>query len=150
MEKVVLPNDILLNEVDRLLSEGRDVVMMPKGRSMLPFIRGEVDKVLLRKPSAGALQVGDIVLARLDGSRYILHRVVAIDGTRVIMMGDGNLRGREEVAENEVVGKVVEIITLKGRHRKPTRGWLWRQLLPVRKYLLKIYRKTNKILIHKS
>ena len=60
MGKVVLPNDILLDEVARLLSEGRDVVMTPKGRSMLPFIRGEVDCVVLRQ--LPKVEVGDIVI----------------------------------------------------------------------------------------
>ena len=125
-----------------MLDEGREVLMVPKGRSMLPFIRGEVDKVLLSKPKE--LKVGDIALAWVD-DRYVMHRVIAIDGQKVTLMGDGNLQGREQTTRDQVVGVVVDIITPEGRHHKPTRGWLWRKLLPVRKYLLKVYRKWNKI-----
>lgn len=142
MGKVVLPNDILLDEVARLLSEGRDVVMTPKGRSMLPFIRGEVDCVVLRQ--LPKVEVGDIVLAHF-GNQYVLHRVVAVEDENVVLMGDGNLRGTEVMERKDIVGKVVEIITPTGQHHKPSRGWLWRKLLPIRKYLLKIYRKWNKI-----
>ena len=139
-----VPNEVLLGEVERMLYEGRDVVMIPKGRSMLPFIRGEVDKVLLRQVPQSQLKVGDIVLAHV-GERYVMHRIIALKGDQVTLMGDGNLRGTELAMRNEVVGLVVEIITPEGRHRKPTGGWLWRRLLPIRKYLLKIYRKWNKL-----
>lgn len=139
------PNAVLLAEVERLLAEGREVVLVPKGRSMLPFIRGEADKVLLRKPSVSGLRVGDIVLARSEAGNYIMHRIIAIHDEKVILMGDGNLQGTEEVGREGVVGKVAEIITPTGHRRKPSRAWFWRKLLPIRKYLLKIYRKWNKI-----
>ena len=142
MEKVVLPNDVVLGEVSRLLHEGREVVMTPKGNSMRPFIRGEVDNVRLQP--IGVLKVGDIVLARFNG-RYVLHRIIAIEGDQVTMMGDGNLQGVEEVLKSDVAGVVVEIITPEGKRRKPSSGRIWRKLLPLRKYLLKIYRKWNRI-----
>ena len=138
------PNEVLLGEVDRMLAAGRDVVLVTRGRSMLPFIRGGVDKVLLRKSPESQLKVGDIVLAHIEG-RYVMHRIIALDGERMTLMGDGNLQGKEEGVRSEAVGKVVEIITPTGRHRKPTSGRLWRRLLPIRKYLLKIYRKWHKL-----
>lgn len=142
MGKVVLPNDILLDEVARLLSEGRDVVMTPKGRSMLPFIRGEVDCVVLRQ--LPKVEVGDIVLAHF-GDRYVLHRVIAVEEEDVVLMGDGNLQGVERGKASEVCGTVIEIVRQNGKHCKPSKGRLWRKLLPIRKYLLKIYRKWNKL-----
>lgn len=142
MEKVVLPNNVMLGEVSRLLLEGREVVMTPKGSSMRPFIRGEIDSVRLQRP--GDLKVGDIVLAHLV-CRYVLHRIIAINGDQVTLMGDGNLHGVEQVLKSDVTGVVVEIISPDGKARKPSSGRVWRKLLPVRKYLLKIYRKWNKI-----
>ena len=140
MAKVVLPDGVMLEEVVRLLDEGRDVVFAPKGRSMLPFIRGEEDRVLLRKPDG--IAVGDIVLAKIGG-RYILHRVYVTDGEKITLMGDGNLQGTEQGTIDDVMGKVVEIMTPDGRRHRPSKGWLWRRLLPFRKYLLKVYRKWN-------
>ena len=142
MAKVILPNDLMLGEVSQLLHEGREVVMTPKGNSMRPFSRGEVDNVRLQQPKE--LKVGDIVLARFEG-RYILHRIIGIKGDHVTMMGDGNLQGVEQVLKSDVSGIVVEIITPEGEKRKPARGRIWRLLLPFRKYLLKIYRKWNRI-----
>ena len=142
MGKVVLPNEVMLDEVARLLAEGREVVVTPKGRSMLPFIRGGVDKVVLVKDEK--LRVGDVVLAHFGG-HYVLHRVIGIGGEEVTLMGDGNLCGHEVGVKEEIVGKVVSIITPNGRQHKPGKAWLWRKLLPVRKYLLKFYRKWHKI-----
>ena len=89
MDKRVIPNDVLLPEVAKFLEEGREVVLSPKGNSMLPFIREGKDSVILKKlPTEEA---GDIVLAKLPG-RYVLHRIVDEDGNRLTLMGDGNLR----------------------------------------------------------
>ena len=142
MDKVVLPNDVFLDEVAHLLDEGREVVITPKGRSMLPFIRGEVDQIKLRQPDS--LSVGDIVLAYF-GNRYVLHRIVAIHRDEIVLMGDGNLKGTEQGNRSDVVGKVVEIVTPDHRHHKPGKAWLWRHTLFLRKYQLKVYRKWNRL-----
>ena len=118
MGKVILPNDVMLGEVSRLLHEGREVIMVPKGNSMRPFIRGQIDNVKLQRLED--LKVGDIVLARFEG-RYILHRIIDIKGEHVTMMGDGNLQGVEEVLKSDVSGVVVEVITPEGKSRKPSR-----------------------------
>ena len=138
MDKRTLPNDILLGEVTAALREGRDAIITPTGNSMRPFIRGGVDRVVLSKRET--LAVGDIALACLDG-RYILHRIVALDGDAVTLMGDGNLRGTERGHASDIVGTVTAIIRPDGRRRAPGKGRLWRALLPVRRYLLAIYKR---------
>lgn len=142
MERIVLPNEVLLGEVARLLKEGREVVITPKGRSMLPFIRNEIDRVKLRYPDK--LSVGDIALAHFGGS-YVMHRVIAIKGNEVVLMGDGNLKETEHGDRSDVVGVVVEIISPNDHHHQPGKAWLWRHTLFLRKYLLKVYRKWNKL-----
>lgn len=142
MEKVVLPNEVLMGEIVQLLSEGREVVMTPKGISMLPFIRGEVDRVKLQRPDR--LEVGDIVLAHFGGI-YVIHRIITINGDNVVLMGDGNLH-TEQGKRSDVVGLVTEIIKPNNRQLKPGKAWLWRHTLPLRPYLLKLYKKWNKLI----
>ncbi|MBQ7459541.1 MAG: S24/S26 family peptidase [Bacteroidales bacterium] len=134
MEHRVLPNEILLEEVGALLGEGREVAFTPKGTSMLPFIRGGKDTVTLKKLEQ--VEVGDIVLVRLADERYVLHRVIGIDGDALLLMGDGNVYGTESCTLANVMGTVVLI----NKH-KPSRGRIWRWLKPVRRYLLGIYRR---------
>ncbi len=139
MNKMVVPNEILLEEAADLLARGIEVILMTKGNSMLPFIRGEKDSVNLKKYDA--VQVGDIVLARIAPQRYVLHRIIGIEGDQVTLMGDGNLVGTESCRLSDILGTVREIIRPNGSVKKVTDGAIWRKLLPVRRYLLWIYRR---------
>ena len=136
---MVVPNEILLEEAADLLSKGIEVILMTKGNSMLPFIRGEKDSVNLKKYDT--VKAGDIVLARIAPHRYVLHRVIQVEGDRITLMGDGNLVGTESCRLPDVLGTVQEIIRPDGSTRKVTDGAVWRKLLPVRRYLLAIYRR---------
>ena len=127
--------------LDRL-NEGKTVQLIPQGISMLPFIKGGRDKVLIRKEEK--ITVGDIVLTPYGG-QLILHRVYAIEGTRLILMGDGNLKGNEIVDKSEVWGTVMEIVKPNGCCRKPHKAWLWRHTLPFRRIVLKLRRKWYKL-----
>ena len=129
MDKRIIPNDILLGEVAAVLREGREAVITPTGNSMLPFIRNGKDRVELRR------------MVR-TGGRYILHRIIAIDGEALTLMGDGNLRGTEHCTTADVIGTVTEIIRPDGRRRAPGKGRVWRALRPVRRYILAVYRRT--------
>ncbi|MBQ9411159.1 MAG: S24/S26 family peptidase [Bacteroidales bacterium] len=137
MDKKVVPNTIILEEAGQLLNEGRTVRFTPLGSSMLPFIRGGRDSVVLEKK--GSVEVGDIVLARLPG-RYVLHRVIALDGEKVTLMGDGNIVGTEECTRADIMGTAIEI-GRGNRAVKPGKGKLWRALKPFRRYILAIYRR---------
>jgi len=133
-----LPNEIFIPEIARLVAEGKQVVFTPTGVSMRPFIEGGVDNVTLVQPEA--LQVGDIVLAEIQPQHYVLHRIYALQGDNVTLMGDGNLAGTEHCSLREVLAKVIAIHSPKGRNKPLTRAWLWRHLKHSRRLLLKIYR----------
>lgn len=137
MDKRVLPNEVLLEEAGQLLDEGREVVFTPLGSSMLPFIRGGKDSVTLRKKDTA--EVGDIVLVRLPG-RYVLHRIIALDGEKVTLMGDGNLVGTEACTRADIMGTVM-LIQRGKRSVVPGDGRFWRVLKPFRRYILGIYRR---------
>ena len=134
--------DAFENGLEQRLQEGKMVQFTPQGISMLPFINGGEDRVLVRKE--GKVDVGDIVLVNYRNT-YILHRIYAIEGTTLVLMGDGNLEGNERVEASGVLGTVVGVVSRQGRCRKPGKAWLWRHSLPLRKYLLKLDRKWKKI-----
>ena len=127
-----------------MLNEGREVLFTPSGVSMRPFIEGGRDSVVLRRPEA-PIRRGDILLARYvrpdETETYVLHRVLRVDqdGT-IVLQGDGNMLGEERIQPENVLGIVTRIQWPSG-HRKPMcRGRLWQALMPVRRWLLKIYR----------
>lgn len=138
MDKKVVANEVLLEDAAVLMNEGREVTMKPLGCSMLPFIRGGRDSVRLKKMPDVA--VGDMLLVRLEGPRYVLHRLIAMDGDRLTLMGDGNLAGTETCTKADVLGTVVAI-ERGSRVVKPGNGLWWRRLKPFRRYILAIYRR---------
>ena len=144
MKKIVVPNEALVREMVSLLEDGKEVNFTPKGMSMLPFIRGERDSVLLGKPLD--LRIGDIVLARHSGGSCVLHRITGMNGDNVVLMGDGNIAGREYCSRNDVMAKAIRILR-NGKEIDCTSfshrflSWIWKIMLPVRRYLLAIYRR---------
>ncbi len=138
MNTVQLPNDILFSSAKAFLDEGREVVVRAKGNSMLPFIRSDRDSVVLRK--SDLMEVGDIVLVQLPG-RYVMHRIIRREGDNFTMMGDGNIRGTENFRREDVLGKVIWIVKENGHRVPPGKARIWKVLLPVRRYLLAIYRR---------
>ena len=138
----------MFKEIEQLIKEGKSVIILVKGYSMLPFIIGGVENVELFRVEE-PLKVGDIVLAWVDGNRYVLHRIISIDAEgKIILMGDGNRRGVEHTSVDEVVGIAKYVINSKNKKTYLyTRGRMlgakiWFKLLPVRRWLLAIYRRT--------
>ena len=104
-DRLLLPNASLLGEVENMLADGRSVMLKATGNSMLPFIVGGRDSVLVRRPSGiQALQVWQIALAHLPDSRYVLHRIVRIHGAEIVLMGDGNLKETESCRFPDITG----------------------------------------------
>lgn len=144
--KVTIPNAIMLAEVNNLLQEGHNVVIMTKGNSMLPFIRGEKDSVELRRNVSPA--VGDIALAQIAPGHYVLHRIIVIEGDRVTLKGDGNLRGTENCTLADICGTVEKIVTPSGKEKSCTtpgfarRSRCWNALpYIIRRYTLGLLRR---------
>ncbi|MBO7249102.1 MAG: S24/S26 family peptidase [Bacteroidales bacterium] len=147
-EKLTIPNSLFFAEVESHLSEGRSVVIPVKGYSMLPFIRDGRDSVELVR--CEGLKVGDIALAKLGNGHFVLHRVWEIDGEKVVLMGDGNIAGKEICRCTDIIGIASKIFRGKRVIDCTSAPYLrnvkiWRKLLPIRRYILAIYRRLIKL-----
>ena len=137
----------IIEEAIRLVDEGVSVTLPVNGNSMLPFIIGGKESVILQKPELP--KVGDVVLAWADGYRYVVHCIVRIDGERVTLMGDGNLVGTEHCLLNDIKARVTHVVDAKERTHYLYKGWrkraakMWYWLRPIRRYLLAIYRRVK-------
>ena len=135
----------IIEEACRLVREGVNVTLPVKGRSMLPFIIGGKESVILHRP--GLIDVGDVVLAWVDGCRYVVHRIIRIDGDRITLMGDGNVKGTEHCLLKDVKARVTHVVSADNKKRDLYSRWrvraakLWYWLRPIRRYLLAIYRR---------
>ena len=96
------------NEVFDSLKEdlvlGKEVKFFPNGRSMLPTIVEKRDYLYLSKTS---FKVLDIIFYKVE-DKYLLHRVVKIDGDKIICQGDNNLV-KEVITKDDVIGVVVKL-----------------------------------------
>lgn len=148
-ENVGIDDGVILSEAVRLVNEGIEVIFPVNGRSMRPFIEGGRDSVVLVKP--GEVKMFDVVLARTDTGRFVVHRIVSLDGERVTLMGDGNLCGRETCGVDGVLAKVTHVVRPGGKRisletsRMRLAAKLWVSLLPFRRILLKLYRVVNRL-----
>ncbi len=138
----------IIGEAIRLVDEGVTVTFPVNGYSMIPFIIGGRESVVLSKPKD--IRKGTVVLAWADGCRYVVHRVVDIRGDRVVLMGDGNWRGVEHCPLSDIKAVATHVVGADGSRRSlQSRGSMfaarvWRVLRPVRRWILAIYRRTNK------
>lgn len=150
MPSMEIPNDILLGAAKDAIRDGHTATIMVKGWSMRPFLEHQRDKVLLDNPEGA--KVGDAVLAEIFPGKYFLHRIIEISPNhqdaaldRITLMGDGNIQGTEQCLRKDICGIVTHYIrpgrTIPADNPKFVRRIrLWRKLLPVRRYLLFIYK----------
>jgi hypothetical protein len=143
----IVPNDILLGEIRKLVAEGHPVKFRVRGYSMLPFIVGDRDSVRLVKTNV--YQPKDIVLAEIQPGHYVLHRIVSIAGNQpedsVILMGDANMKEQEHCYINNLAGRVDrifrncnEIDPYSSTERIAV--YCWQLLMPLRRWLIGVYR----------
>ena len=135
---MTMDTGLFMEGVEEFLHEGKEVKMVPKGNSMLPFIKGGRDSVVLTSCDR-PLEVGDIVLAKV-GDRYVMHRLFAVEGDKLTLMGDGNIAGKERCTRADVLALVKEIHKENGKVRIPGKARFWRWLRPVRRYILAFYK----------
>ena len=140
-----MPNDnFIIEEAIRLVDEGVSVTLPVNGWSMLPFIIGGRESVILQKPVE--LKVGDVVLAWVDDGRYVVHRIIRISGDEVTLMGDGNLAGTEHCKLTDVKAKATHVVDAKEHQHYLYTPWrcratkMWWRLRPIRRYILAIYK----------
>ena len=141
-----LPNNDVIAGVITALETVPRVILPVRGISMLPFIIGDLDSVELVKVQS--VEVGDVVLAWINNSRYVVHRIIKIDGDNVQLMGDGNLSANEFCKISDVVAKAEYVVCPNGKRTylyspgQIRASRLWWKIKPLRRYILAIYRRT--------
>lgn len=147
---IEIPNNVLLGAVRDAIREGHTATIVVKGWSMRPFLEHLRDKVILDAP--GEVKEGEAVLAEISPDTFVLHRIIEIKAhgkdqelDEITLMGDGNIRGTEQCLRKDICGRVTHYIrpnrtipasdpTLRKNIQR------WKKLLPIRRYLLVIYK----------
>ena len=139
----------IMEEISRLISEGKTVSITAKGYSMNPFIMHMRDQITLGPWKDEQIRSGAVVLAKDLKGRFIVHRIIRTDGDTITLMGDGNIGLTETAMRQDVIGLMYSV-TKKGRTysvkslRWRLYSWFWKILTPVRRYPLALWRRTHR------
>jgi len=143
-----MTDEQIIKEAVRLVTDGVSVTFPVKGRSMIPFIIGGRESVVLQKP--GNLQRGQIALAQVGPDRYVVHRIIKVDPDRITLMGDGNIRGTESCLPANVLAVATHVVDENGRRRtleskgQMFKAKVWYVIRPFRRIILAALRRTCK------
>ncbi len=145
-QKRIIPNEVLLPEVARLISEGHTVTLIIRGNSMNPFLVDRRDRIVVGPFTETDLQPGAVVLARESLGRIVFHRIIRRNEQELTLLGDGNLKVTEQTNIADVMGIMVAAIRKDKEYPCNGRIWQrysfwWIKMMPIRRWLLAIFRR---------
>lgn len=119
------------------LAAGQSVRFSPRGVSMLPMLRQDVDSVVL-SPLSGRLKKYDLPLYVRDNGKYVLHRIVKVADTYTCM-GDNQFVEETGVRHDQVIAVVTAFYRGDKLHEIDEPGYrlycrLWHCLKPLRRF----------------
>ena len=126
------------------LSKGKTVQFKPKGTSMLPMLRQNIDSVVLA-PLPEKLKKYDLPLYQRDNGKYILHRVIGV-GQTYTCIGDNQYVYETGVRHDQMIGLVTGLYREEEFHS--TSQWshrlyrcLWHHSRPLRAWIRRLQGK---------
>lgn len=137
-----------MQEISRLISEGKSISISAKGYSMNPFIVHMKDQITLGSWTDDQIKKGAVVLVKDVRGCYIIHRIIKREGNVLTLMGDGNI-GIIETAYVEDIIALMHAVIKKGRTYSVNSlswrlySWFWKLLTPVRRYPLAVWRRLH-------
>lgn len=148
MKQKVVPMEELYPILKEQLEAGGQCLLPVTGYSMLPALRQGRDSVILR-PYA-RLKRGDIVLYRRQNGQYVLHRIVRLEGERVLCCGDNQFLA-EYVTPKQILAVVSAIVQNRRQKELRSLSWqlwscLWTALFPVRRPLIQLRRAVGRFM----
>ena len=98
----------LLPVIEEKLSNGGTFMFSPKGESMLPTIRPNIDSVTV-SPVADRLEKYDLPLYRRDNGQFVIHRVISVKKNSYVMCGDNQVIPEYNISDRHIIGIVTSI-----------------------------------------
>lgn len=143
MDKRYIDNQLWLGEITEIVKSGEELSLNITGSSMLPFLKGGRDRVLLSLFTPPA-RTGDILLYQRKSGEYVLHRVVKISEYGLYFAGDIQSVIEGPVSQSDIKaivtaaernGKWIEIGSPEWDFYKDK----WIKTLPYRKYFSRLF-----------
>lgn len=134
-----------------MLEENVDVTITTTGDSMYPLWKNKRDSVVMARCNKFNLKRGDIPLYKRPTGQYVLHRIIRVNKDSYDMCGDAQTLIEYNIPKENIIA-VVKSFTRKGKEYSCNslrfRGYstVWLALLPLRRIILKVYRKLSGII----
>lgn len=138
----------MMEEIRKMISEGKTVTITLKGNSMNPFIVHLRDQMTLGPWKDEDIRKGTVALVRDIYGNHLIHRIIKREGNKVTLLGDGNIGMTETATLDNVIG-IMYALTRKGRTYTPkSLSWriysaIWAILTPIRRYPLGLWRRIH-------
>jgi len=138
---------VSFEEIEAILMEKLEmqaqVSLRVKGGSMFPFFKDNETIVTLEKANL-PLKKRDVILYSTDHGK-VLHRIIRIKDDKLTTCGDA-LTKLETVSVSDIIAKVVRFehnhkTTLAENAPYRFKVWIWNCFRPLRKILLKVFRR---------
>ena len=137
-----------VDRFEQIVDVGERFQLEVSGRSMLPFLGYDGDKIVVRRIADDEDVRGRIVLCRVGDKHYVVHRVISNDGGMITMRGDGRLICDKPMSRKCAIGIVEGVVRKNGKlkscgthyWRFCERLWLWQPMV-VRRCLLGVLRR---------
>lgn len=142
MEKRYIDTELWINELMEIVRSGKTVPLDVTGNSMLPFLKGGRDRVILTAFSSPA-KVGDILLYKRKNGDFVLHRVIDINNDGLFFAGDIHSVIEGPVSESDVIARVTSARRNGQLIRSGSKQWSffekkWIKTLKYRKYFSRL------------
>ena len=102
-----MPLEELWPLIEEVFSAGGRFRLFPRGNSMLPLIRPNIDSVLIERPTE--ISRYDILLYRRQNGQFVLHRLMKIEKDTFTMCGDHQYYLEKGLPRDAVLARVCGI-----------------------------------------
>lgn len=143
---ITINKAIMMEEIRKLISEGKTVTITVKGNSMNPFMVHLRDQMTLGPWKKEDIRRGTVALVKDRTGNHLIHRIMQVRPEGVVLQGDGNVRMVETATWDNIIG-IMHSITRKGRTYTPDNliwriySTIWMALTPLRRWPLGLWRK---------
>lgn len=132
----IVSPELVMEPLLSLLAETAAVPLVISGSSMTPFLAPGRDTVYLSAISE-PLRRGDMVLYRRDNGRYVLHRILRVNGDSYTMVGDAQSVPEPGIRREQILAIVTAVRRKEKLLKKGSFWWVffervWIHMLPLR------------------
>ena len=142
---ITVEKGVIENELARYGS----YASVTRGVSMRPLFKTHRDVVIIMPPPAEFKKYDVVLYTSPSNDKYIMHRVIRVDGDTLIIRGDNTYR-LEYVPRSKIIGILAEFNRRGKHHTTNDRGYkiysrFWHYIYPVRHFLHLLRRLASKI-----